>query len=58
MEENLKIEISGTNRGNKQFIINSKYKFNLAAEKKDNKKVYKCTKYRTLNKCKSFIIFK
>jgi len=56
MEENLKIEISETNRGKKQIIINRKYKFNFAAEKKDNTKVYRCTEYRTLNKCKSFII--
>jgi len=56
MEENLKIEIRETNRGKKQIIINRKYKFNFAAEKKDNTKVYRCTEYKTLNKCKSFII--
>ena len=56
MEENLKIEISETIRGNEQIIINRKYKFNFSTLKKDNSKVYRCTEYRTINKCKSFII--
>ena len=40
----------------KQIIINRKYKFNFSIEKKDNSKVYRYTKYRISNKCKSFII--
>ncbi|KAG4095787.1 hypothetical protein H8356DRAFT_1398299 [Neocallimastix lanati (nom. inval.)] len=56
MEENIRIEISETNRGKKQIIINGKYKFNFSNEKKDNLKVYRCTENRTSNKCKSFII--
>ncbi|KAL6604342.1 hypothetical protein U3516DRAFT_758849 [Neocallimastix sp. 'constans'] len=56
MKENIKIEKSETNRGKKQIIINRKYKFNFSIEKKDNSKVYRCTKYRISNKCKSFII--
>ena len=40
MEENIRIEISETNRGKKQIIINGKYKFNFSNEKKDNSKVY------------------
>ncbi|ORX63230.1 hypothetical protein BCR32DRAFT_251688 [Anaeromyces robustus] len=51
-----KIEFSETNRGKKQLIINKKYKFNFSLKKKDNSKVYRCTKYKTANKCKSFII--
>jgi len=56
MEENIRIEISETNRGKKQIIINGKYKFNFSNEKKDNSKLYRCIEYRTSNKCKSFII--
>ncbi|ORX64099.1 hypothetical protein BCR32DRAFT_287330 [Anaeromyces robustus] len=56
MEEIEKIEFSETNRGKKQLIINKKYKFNFSLKKKDNSKVYRCTKYKTVNKYKSFII--
>ena len=56
MEENIEIEISETNRGNEQIIINRKYKFNLSSKRKDNSKIYKCTEYKTMNRCKSFII--
>jgi len=56
MEENIKIEISETNRGKEQIIINRKYKFNLSSKRKDNSKIYKCAEYRTMNRCKSFII--
>ena len=56
MEENPKIEISETNRGKEQIIINKKYKYNISTIKKDKSIVYRCTEYRTLNKCKSFII--
>ena len=55
MVENIKIEISETNRGKEQLIINRKYKYNFSKLKKDNSKVYRCTEYKTLNKCKSFI---
>ncbi|ORX64275.1 hypothetical protein BCR32DRAFT_251198 [Anaeromyces robustus] len=56
MDDKLKIEISETNRGKEQIIINKKYKYNFSTLKKDNTKVYICTEYRTSNKCKSFII--
>jgi len=56
MEKNLEIEISKTNRGKEQIILNRKYKFNLSSKIKDNSKKYKCTEYKTLNKCQSFII--
>jgi len=56
MEGNIKIEISETNRGKEQIIINRKYKFNLSSKRKDNSKIYICVEYRTLNRCKSFII--
>ncbi|ORX66089.1 hypothetical protein BCR32DRAFT_250539 [Anaeromyces robustus] len=56
MDDKLKIEISETNRGKEQIIINKKYKYNFSTLKKDNTKVYRCTEYRTSNKCKSFII--
>ncbi|KAL6608912.1 hypothetical protein U3516DRAFT_873222 [Neocallimastix sp. 'constans'] len=49
MEKNLEIEISKTNRGKEQIILNRKYK-------KDNSKKYKCTEYKTLNQSPSFII--
>jgi len=56
MEENINLEISETNRGRKQIIINRNYKFNFSKNKKDNTKVYRCTEYKKINKCKSFII--
>ncbi|OUM68226.1 hypothetical protein PIROE2DRAFT_4104 [Piromyces sp. E2] len=56
MEETINFEFSETNRGREQIIINRKYKFNFSKNKKDNTKVYRCTEYKTLNKCKSFII--
>jgi len=58
MEKNQEIEISKTNRGREQIILNRKYKFNISSKRKDNskKKKYKCTEYKPLNKCPSFII--
>ena len=50
------IEISKTNRGKEQLIINKAYKYNITTLKKDNTKVYRCSEYKTDNKCKSFII--
>jgi len=44
------------NRGKEQVIIKRKFKFNFSTLKKNNSKVYRCTEYRTKNKCKSFII--
>ncbi|ORY57037.1 hypothetical protein LY90DRAFT_644895 [Neocallimastix californiae] len=41
MEKNLEIEISKTNRGKEQIILNRKYKFNLSSKRKDNSKKYK-----------------
>ncbi|KAG4083592.1 hypothetical protein H8356DRAFT_1436850 [Neocallimastix lanati (nom. inval.)] len=56
MEDNIEIEISETNRGNEQIIINKKNKFNFSFQRKDKSKIYRCTEYKTLNKCKSLII--
>ncbi|KAG4101113.1 hypothetical protein H8356DRAFT_907800, partial [Neocallimastix lanati (nom. inval.)] len=56
IEENLIIDISESNKGKEQIIINKKYKFNFSYKRKDNSKVYKCTEYKKINKCKSFII--
>jgi len=56
MEKNQEIGISKTNRGKEQIILNRKYKFNLSSKRKDNSKKYKCTEYKTLNQCPSFII--
>ncbi|KAL6600926.1 hypothetical protein U3516DRAFT_669642 [Neocallimastix sp. 'constans'] len=56
MKDNIEIEISETNRGNKQIIINKKHKFNFSFQRKDKSKIYRCTEYKTLNKCKSLII--
>ncbi|KAL6602142.1 hypothetical protein U3516DRAFT_831216 [Neocallimastix sp. 'constans'] len=56
MEENLIIDISESNKGKEQIIINKKYKFNFSYKRKDNSKLYKCTEYKKINKCKSFII--
>ncbi|KAG4083393.1 hypothetical protein H8356DRAFT_1437012 [Neocallimastix lanati (nom. inval.)] len=56
MEDNIEIEISETNRGNEQIIINKKYKFNFSFQRNDKSKIYRCTEYKTLNKCKSLII--
>ena len=56
MEKDLNIEISETNRGKEQVILNRKYKSNFSYERKDKTKVYKCSEYKTSNKCKSLII--
>ncbi|KAG4083065.1 hypothetical protein H8356DRAFT_1437221 [Neocallimastix lanati (nom. inval.)] len=56
MKDNIEIEISETNRGNEQIIINKKHKFNFSFQRKDKSKIYRCTEYKTLNKCKSLII--
>ncbi|KAG4099871.1 hypothetical protein H8356DRAFT_1423473 [Neocallimastix lanati (nom. inval.)] len=56
MEDNIEIEISETNRGNEQIIINKKHKFNFSFQRIDKSKIYRCTEYKTLNKCKSLII--
>ncbi|KAL6632239.1 hypothetical protein U3516DRAFT_871981 [Neocallimastix sp. 'constans'] len=45
-----------TNRRKEQVIINRKFKFNFSILKKNYSKVYRCTEYRTKNKCKFFII--
>ncbi|KAG4092035.1 hypothetical protein H8356DRAFT_1294782 [Neocallimastix lanati (nom. inval.)] len=50
MEDSIEIEISETNRGNEQFIINKKHKFNFSFQRKDKSKIYRCTEYKTLNK--------
>jgi len=44
MEENINIEISETNRGKEQIIINKKYKFNFSSKKKKKKKKKKKNK--------------
>ncbi|KAG4102378.1 hypothetical protein H8356DRAFT_1421145 [Neocallimastix lanati (nom. inval.)] len=49
MEKNLEIEISKTNRGKEQIILNRKYK--QFKKKKKNK----CTEYKTLNQCMGLI---
>jgi len=49
------LEISETNRERNQIIVNRKYKFNLWYIT-NNTKVFKCTEYKTVNKCKSYII--
>jgi len=54
----LKIDISKTNRGKVQIIINKKYKYNYSFTKKNKSKIYRYTKYKTLNKCKSWHYFK
>ena len=51
-----KIDISETNRGKEQIIIDRKFKYNFSILKKDYIKIYRCTEYKSLNKCKSFII--
>ncbi|KAG4097743.1 hypothetical protein H8356DRAFT_1425183 [Neocallimastix lanati (nom. inval.)] len=56
MKDNIEIEISEKNRGNEQIIINKKHKFNFSFQRKDKSKIYRCTEYKTLNKCKSLII--
>jgi len=38
MKDNTEIEISETNRGNEQIIINKKYKFNFSFQGKINQK--------------------
>ncbi|KAL6628467.1 hypothetical protein U3516DRAFT_740159 [Neocallimastix sp. 'constans'] len=50
MEDNIEIEISETNQGNEQIIINKKHKFNFSFQRKDKSKIYRCSEYKTLNK--------
>ncbi len=52
----MNIETSETNRGKEQIIISRKYIYNISSIRNDNSKIYKCIEYKTLNKCKSFII--
>jgi len=56
MEDNLIIDVNESNKEKEQIIINKKYKFNFSYIRKDNSKVYKCTEYKKINKCKSFVI--
>ena len=49
------LEINETNKEKNQIILNRKYKFNLQYIT-NNTKVIKCTKYKTVKKCKSYII--
>ena len=50
------LEISETSKEKKnQIIVNRKYKFNLCYIT-INTKIFKCTKYKTIKKCKSYII--
>ncbi|KAG4090835.1 hypothetical protein H8356DRAFT_1335733 [Neocallimastix lanati (nom. inval.)] len=44
-----------TNKEKNQIIVNRKYKFNLWYIT-NNTKIFKCTKYKTVKKCKSYII--
>ena len=55
--ENIKYEISETNRNKKHIIIERKYKFNFSHQKVDNSELYRCTHYKTDRKCKSFSLF-
>jgi len=52
----IEIEFSETNRGRQQVIVNRKYKFNFSSLRKNNSKVFRCTEYKTVNKCKSLVI--
>ena len=56
MAEFPKFEISETNRGREQIIIEKKYKYNFSLVKKDKNKVFRCTEYKTNNKCKSYVV--
>ena len=49
-------EVSETNRGKKQIVIDRKYKFNFSYRMVDNTNKYRCTHYKTDYKCKSFVI--
>ncbi|KAL6617414.1 hypothetical protein U3516DRAFT_748666 [Neocallimastix sp. 'constans'] len=50
MEDNIEIEISETNRGNEQIIINKKHKFNFSFQRKDNQKfIDEVLKYESLH---------
>ena len=49
-------EVSETNRGKKQIVIDRKYKFNFLYKMADNTVKYRCTHYKTDYECKSFVI--
>ncbi|KAL6592091.1 hypothetical protein U3516DRAFT_471786, partial [Neocallimastix sp. 'constans'] len=49
------LEISETNKEKNQIIVNKKYKFNLRYIT-NSTKLFKCTEYKTVKKCKSYII--
>lgn len=51
-----KLEISKTNRGKNQIILDKKYKYNFLYKKKDNTKIYRCTEYKTIKKCPSTLL--
>jgi len=52
---NDQLEISETNKVKNRIVLNRKYKFNLCYIT-NNTKIFKCTKYKTVKKCKSYII--
>jgi len=57
MEENLIIDVSESNKGKEQIIINKKYKFNFSYIRKDNSKFINIPNIKKkINKCKPFII--
>ena len=55
MSNNLNIEFISSTRNKEQIILDKKYIYNYShTDKKDNK-IYKCSYYKTDNKCSSYI---
>ena len=55
MNREPKIEFIKSNRNKEQIVVDNKYLYNFYSSDKKGNKSYRCTSYKTINKCKSTI---
>ena len=55
MNNNLNIEFISSTRNKEQIILDKKYIYNYSHTDKEDNKIFKCSYYKTDNKCSSFI---
>ena len=55
MNKEPKIEFIKSNRNKDQIAVDNKYLYNFYSSDKKGNKSYRCTSYKTINKCKSTI---
>jgi len=56
MDDNIKIDMSETNRGKNQIIVDKIYKFNFSYKIGNNITICRYIHYKTDKKCDSFIV--